>query len=173
MKNELEAFLERWERESAKTISLLEGLPQDGYDFRPDPEGRSLGELAWHLAEPEAYGSFGIERGAISADARPPGFERPRTVSQLAPGFEHVHREALARVQKLKPEDLDRSITFITGQPIAVRDVLWDFILLHGIHHRGQLAMMSRQAGGRVPSLYGPTRETRPLRQGERPSRPQ
>jgi len=29
--------------------------------FRPDQGGRSLGELAWHLAEGDAYMSFGIE----------------------------------------------------------------------------------------------------------------
>ena len=78
--------------------------------------------------------------------------------------FESVHRDAVARVQKLQPDDLDRSIPFFTGQPISVREVLWDFLLFHGIHHRGQLSLMCRQAGGEPPSLYGPTRETAPLR---------
>ena len=61
MKNDLENFKDVWERESAKTIKLLESLPVDAYDFRPDPQGRSLGELAWHLAEAEAFGSFAID----------------------------------------------------------------------------------------------------------------
>jgi uncharacterized damage-inducible protein DinB len=164
MKNEIEIFNDLWERETAKTIQLLQSLPRDKYDFRPDPEGRSLGELAWHLAEGEAYGSFGIERGGMSAEARPPGLDRPRTIGELAPGFERIHRDAAARVKKLRPEDLDRSIQFFTGQPISVRDVLWDFMLLHGIHHRGQLALMCRQSGGRPAPLFGPTRETMPLR---------
>ena len=164
MKDELDLFKETWERETAKTIKLLQSLPSDGYDFRPDPEGRSLGELAWHLAEPEAYGSFSIERGGFSRDARPPGIERPRKVEELAPGFERIHRDASARVAKLQPADLDRSITFFTGNPISVRDVLWDFMLLHEIHHRGQLSMLSRQSGGKPSSCYGPTRETMPLR---------
>ena len=68
MKNDLESFNEIWERESAKTIKLLESLPVDGYDFRPDPESRSLGELAWHL-------------------------ERPRKVQELSTGFERVRRD--------------------------------------------------------------------------------
>jgi uncharacterized damage-inducible protein DinB len=164
MKNELELFKETWERETAKTIKLLESLPRDRYDFRPDPEGRSLGELAWHLAEPEAYGSFSIERGGFSREARPPGLERPKKVEELAPGFARIHRDAVARINKLQPGDLDRSITFFTGKPIAIRDVLWDFMLLHGIHHRGQLTMLSRQSGAQTTSLYGPTRETLPLR---------
>ncbi|HMC21235.1 MAG TPA: DinB family protein [Thermoanaerobaculia bacterium] len=164
MKTELENFNDVWEHETAKTIKLFESLPREGYDFRPDPEGRSLGELAWHLAEVEAYGSFGIERGGISPDPRPPGLQRPKTVVELGPGFERIHRDAVARVKKLRPEDLDRSVTFFSGQPIAIRDVLWDFMLLHGIHHRGQLAMLCRQSGGRPASLFGPTRETAPLR---------
>ena len=164
MKNELDLFKETWERETAKTVKLLESLPRSGYDFRPDPEGRSLGELAWHLAEPDAYGTFSIERGGFSRDARPPGIERPRKVEELAPGFERVHRDAAARIAKLQPADLDRSITFFTGNPISIRDVLWDFMLLHGIHHRGQLTMLSRQSGGQPTPIYGPTRETMPLR---------
>jgi uncharacterized damage-inducible protein DinB len=164
MKTELELFTDLWERENAKTIKLLEALPRDRYDFRPDPEGRSLGELAWHLAEVEAYGTFGIERGGISPEPKPPGIERPRTVPELSASFDRVHRDALARVHKLRPEDLDRPITFFTGQAASVRDVLWDFLLLHQIHHRGQLAVMCRQSGGRPTSLFGPTRESMPLR---------
>ena len=160
MKNELQLFIDLWERESAKTIKLLDALPTDAYDFRPDPDARSLGEMAWHLAEVEAYGSFAIDRGGFSRDERPPGIQRPRKVEELGPGFDRIHRDALERVKKLQPEDLDRSITSFGGRPSAIRDVLWGSILLHEVHHRGQLAVMSRAAGGVVPPLYGPTRET-------------
>src|ERR1700740_1247763 len=115
MKNELDLFKETWEREHGKTIDLLESLPRDQYDFRPDPEGRSLGELAWHLAEMEAYGSFSIERGGFTGDARPPGVERPRRVEELSKGFESIHRDAVARLNKLEPGDLDRSIAYFSG----------------------------------------------------------
>jgi uncharacterized damage-inducible protein DinB len=61
--NELERFLSEWDRETEATIKLLRALPPDQYDFRPDAGGRSLGELAWHLAEGDAYMSLGIEAG--------------------------------------------------------------------------------------------------------------
>ena len=162
--DELERFMQLWDAEAARTAKVLAALPEDQYDFRPDPEGRSLGELAWHLAEPEGHGPLAIERGGFSRDVKPAGLERPRAVRELAPAFERVHRDALVRVKKLTPADLERSIPFFNGQPISVRNILWDFLLLHGIHHRGQLSMMARQAGGRPVSLYGPTRETAPLR---------
>jgi uncharacterized damage-inducible protein DinB len=157
--NELETFIAMWEREAASTAKLLKALPSTQYDFRPDAGGRSLGELAWHLAEGDAYMSYGIERGQFSmGGAKPPNVDRPRAVEQLAPGYERVHREAVARIRKLTPEDLDRTIQFFTG-PMTIREILWSAILAHGIHHRGQLSLMCRLAGGQAPGMYGPNRE--------------
>ena len=63
--NDLDMFLGAWERESESTLKLLRALPAAQYDFRPDAGGRSLGELAWHLAEGDAYMSYGIENGTF------------------------------------------------------------------------------------------------------------
>jgi uncharacterized damage-inducible protein DinB len=156
--NELEMFLQTWDRETNGTLKLLRALPLSQYDFRPDRGGRSLGELAWHLAEGDAYMSHGIEAGRFDMDARPPHIERPKTVESLAPGFERVHREAVARINKLKVEDLDRGVEFF-GSSVPIRTILWDYIIAHGIHHRGQLGLMCRLAGGQAPGLYGPNRE--------------
>jgi uncharacterized damage-inducible protein DinB len=156
--NELEMFLGAWDREAEKTLTLLRALPATQYDFRPDAGGRSLGELAWHLAEGDAYISYAIEAGKFTMEARPPNIERPRTIEALAPGYERIHREAVARIRKLKPEDLERSVPFFTG-PRPIRDLLWEGIVSHGIHHRGQLTLLCRLAGGRAPGLYGPNRE--------------
>jgi uncharacterized damage-inducible protein DinB len=156
--NELDIFLEAWQREAEKTLKLLRALPATQYDFRPDAGGRSLGELAWHLAEADAYPSFIIETGQFNIEMKPPNLTRPRKVEALAPGYELVHQEAVARIRKLKPEDLDRPTPFFMG-PTAIRELLWNAMLAHGIHHRGQLSLMCRLAGGQVPALYGPNRE--------------
>lgn len=81
----------------------------------------------------------------------------------MAPGFERIHRDAVERVRKLKPADLDRSIPFFTMGPLTIRDMLWNMVLLHGIHHRGQLTLLCRLAGGRPTGVFGPTREEMPL----------
>ena len=156
--NELEMFLSAWDREAENTLKLLRALPVTQYDFRPDKDGRSLGELAWHLAEGDAYMSYGVETGSFTMSAKPPNIERPRTVEALAPGYERAHQEAVARIRKLKPEDLDRSLPFFAG-PMSIRDILWNAIMAHGIHHRGQLSLMCRLAGGQAPGMYGPNRE--------------
>ena len=145
MNNELEIFLNLWNREADKTAELLRALPTGQYDFRPDPQARSLGELSWHLAELEAYTSWGIER--------------PRSIEALAPGYERVHSEAVERIGKLTAADLDRKLRHFTGNELSIRDLLWFAVLFHMIHHRGQLSILCRLAGGTVTELYGPNRE--------------
>jgi uncharacterized damage-inducible protein DinB len=157
--SELEVFLKSWDQEADKTVKLMKALPPTQYDFRPDTGGRSLGELAWHLAEGDAYMTFGIDKGEFTmGGAKPPNIERPRTVEALAPGYERIHKEGVERIRKLKPEDLNRTIAFFGSSP-SIRHVLWEYILSHHIHHRGQLTLMCRLAGGVTPGLYGPNRE--------------
>ena len=55
-------------------------------------------------------------------------------------------------------DDLDREIPFFHG-PASIRTILWDMVIVHGAHHRGQLSLMCRLAGGQAPGLYGPNRE--------------
>ena len=156
---DLKFFLEAWEWEAQKTIEVLESLAPTQYDFRPDPKGRSLGELAWHLAESEAYMTNAIEKGRFDLADKPPGIERPRTVEALAPGYRRIHEEAVARVKKLSDPDLERTLKFFDGSDMPIGIILLGPVFKHVIHHRGQLMMMNRMAGGVNPMLYGPTRE--------------
>jgi uncharacterized damage-inducible protein DinB len=158
--NERDSFIAALDREAQGTSRLLQSLPKHQYDFRPDAGGRSLGELSWHLAEIEAYTSHGIALGKFDlGGAKPAGIERPRTIEALAPEFERVHRESVERLRAIKPEDLDRELVFFTGGPLRIRDILWSATLHHILHHRGQLVLMCRLAGGTAPGLFGPNRE--------------
>ena len=88
-----------------------------------------------------------------------PHLERPRRVEALAPGFQKVHVEAVSRVRKLRSHDLDRTVPFFDGTPTAISELLWRWLLMHAIHHRGQLALLCRLAGGVTPGVFGPNRE--------------
>jgi uncharacterized damage-inducible protein DinB len=156
--NELNRFRTVWEMEAQLTTKLLEALPTTQYDFRPAPGYRSLGEMAWHLAEIEGYTSYGITKGAVTFQEAPPNIKRPREVGLLAPGYRRVHEEAVARLADLTDAQLDGEMAF-ADRRMAVRDMLWGAILMHLIHHRGQLSLMCRMAGGTPPGIYGPNRE--------------
>ena len=109
--NELEMFIATWNREADSTMKLLRALPATQYDFRPDAGGRSLGELAWHLAEGDAYMSYGIDTGGFAMETKPPHIERPRTVDAIGaglrsrpPGRRRAHPQAQAGRSRPHPE---------------------------------------------------------------------
>ena len=155
---ELQKLFDIWNAEAAKTVRVLEAIPNDQYDFRPDASGRSLGELAWHLAEGDAYQSLGVAEGAFSMTMRPPGIERPRDVAALVPGYTRLHQEAVDRIKAMRPENLENKVAMWTGDAMRGMDIMWGAIY-HNIHHRGQLCLMIRLAGGVAPGVYGPNRE--------------
>lgn len=157
---EIDRFREAWQAEAEKTIGLLEALPKDQYDFRPDPKGRSIGEMAWHLSEVDACVSYAVVTESYAyTDPVPHLPKRPRSIELLAPGYRQVHDESMARFASVTNEHLDDRVVFSDGRPMTVRDVLWSELLHHLIHHRGQLALMCRMAGGTPPGTYGPNRE--------------
>jgi uncharacterized damage-inducible protein DinB len=165
MQTELQEFLRHWERETEGTLALLRALPTDQYDFRPDTGGRSIGELAWHLAEVDGYVSLGIDQGEFKFDTNKlPHIERPKTIEALAPAFRVVHDEAVARVARLQSHDWGREIRYADGELWSVGNLLWRKLLMHAVHHRGQLTLLCRLAGGTPPGLFGRTREETPAR---------
>ena len=97
--------------------------------------------------------------GENSNSTSPPNIERPRTVEALAPGFEIVHMDAVARVKRLESTNLNEEIQYADGTMWTIADLLWRKLLLHSIHHRGQLTLLCRLAGGVPPALFGRTRE--------------
>jgi uncharacterized damage-inducible protein DinB len=164
---ELEDFVNRWNQEAEKTLTLLRALPTDAYEFRPEPGGRSIGELAWHLAEIDALVSYGIEQGKFDSKSRPAGIDRPHSISELAIGYERNHADSVGRLGPMQDSDLDRKVVFFTGTELPIRELLWSALLLHSVHHRGQLSILCRMAGGAVPGLFGPNREQMAVRRAQ------
>ena len=73
--------------------------------------------------------------------------------------FPHERGALFAYLDKrLTVADLDRTVNFFNN-PMPIRVILWSYIILHGAHHRGQLSLLCRLAGGQPPGLYGPNRE--------------
>jgi uncharacterized damage-inducible protein DinB len=91
----------------------------------------------------------------LRLEDEPPDLKRPREVKLLAPEYRRVHEQAVARLESLASEQLNDPVTYFDGQRLTIRDVLWSQLLHHLIHHRGQLVLMCRMAGGPPPGLYG------------------
>jgi uncharacterized damage-inducible protein DinB len=153
-------FLEAYEREHATTMNVLRAYPPDQLDLRPHPKCKTARELAWIFVLERGLGNAvwgdAFAKGLPSREAPPP----PDSWNDLLAALEKSHKEFADTVRATSDEDLLRPVKFLTAPKTLGDfrriDFAW-FLLSDQIHHRGQFSVYLRMAGGKVPSIYGPT----------------
>ena len=139
--------------EHQTTRRVIEAIPIDKGDYRPDAISKTALELAWHIVAAEKRFLAGICTGGF--DFTP--INRPDSVrnsAAIANWFDETFAANLEQLEKLSGQALAKMVDFRgMFQLPAV-----SFIPLsqnHTIHHRGQLSMYLRPMGAKVPSIYG------------------
>ena len=156
-----EAFLKTYEQEHDRTMRLMRAYPSDKADYKPAANCRTAREIAW---------TFVLERGlgtAVMHDeyaSRKPGSRTPppppEKWSDLIAALEKAHHDFGALIKGMSDEQLAGTVKFMVGpkQLGDWRRLDFAWFLLHDqIHHRGQLSVYLKAAGGKVPSIYGPS----------------
>ena len=155
---EKDSYLATFDREYETTLRLLKSYPADKLEIQPVDTLPKARNLIWMLviSQNVVQALLGPELKPMS----PP--EPPNTLAELIAAFELAHKESMAKVSAIAPSEFNTTINMPVGpkQLADVRrgDALW-MMLYDTIHHRGQLTVYTRKAGGIVPSIYGPTRE--------------
>jgi uncharacterized damage-inducible protein DinB len=138
--------------EHGVTRRVIEAIPPDKGDYRPDEVAKSAVDLAWHIAGAEHRFMTAVVTGAFDfTTARPDGLTTSPLVARWY--VETFHKD-LDRIAALSPDQLLKLIEFrgvIRLPAIAYLQIA----LNHSIHHRGQLSMYLRPMGAPVPSIYG------------------
>jgi uncharacterized damage-inducible protein DinB len=148
-------FAEDWNKESAISLKVLRALTDDSLHHKSDPEGNTLGKIAWHLAV-----MIGMTGAAVGLEVVGParGTEPPVSAAAIADAYQaaaqSMSEQALAKMQD---GHLASEITYF-GRTVLGSQAL-NSLVRHQVHHRGQMTMLMRQAGLVVPSVYGPSRE--------------
>ena len=157
---ERNSFFEIWDREAPKFDSVMDALPTDRLDYRPDPRSRSAAELVAHLAREQEMLTQMMNEGKI--DYRDPV---PEDFGEMRALWKKSTRELRERLKNLDDDGWNRPVKFfMNGKQInetSTHEMLWGF-LLDMVHHRGQLSTYIRPMGGRVPSIYGPSADSEP-----------
>jgi uncharacterized damage-inducible protein DinB len=149
----LQIALPSVQNEHRTTRSVIEAIPADSGDYRPDPISRSAMELAWHIVAAEHRFYSGIARGEF--DFTP--IHRPETVctpAEIAQWYEGSFNKNFEGLRALNGNQLSKVVDF-RGMFQLPAVAYFDFSLRHTIHHRGQLSGYLRAMGGKVPAIYG------------------
>lgn len=155
MYRQLDDFFKDWEFESSSTLKILNALDQGTLDQRVNDVGRSLRQLAWHIAT--THGEMLAEAG-LTIDAASHILPPPEDLSTIIESYTKGAAAVAAGVRaQWSDEKLTDSVQMY-GSTWRYGDVL-TALISHEIHHRGQMTVLMRQAGLKVPGVYGPARE--------------
>jgi uncharacterized damage-inducible protein DinB len=154
---EKDQLLSTMERELPTTLKVLKAYPAAKGDLRPHERSRTAKDLAWTFV---AEGMFadGAIAGAIDlSQATPPA---PASMGEVITTYEKSQRALMEKIRKTPDDELNKKMKLPTGpnQMGEMRriDLLWTTVM-DCVHHRGQFSVYLRMAGGKVPSIYGPT----------------
>lgn len=146
-------FLPSLEREHPVTRKVIEAIPLDKGDYRPDSVSKTAVELAWHIAASEKRFLEGIANGGFDFTPMPRP-EAVRNSADIARWYDEMYQRVLARLKQLSPEQLLRMVDF-RGMMQLPAVAFFQLAVNHMIHHRGQLSTYLRPMGAKVPVIYG------------------
>ncbi len=146
-------FLPGLKNEQGITKSVIEAIPLDKSDYRPDGVSKSALDLAWHTVATEMLFMEAVAAGEFNFSPRP----RPDSVrnsQDLVRWYTENFERHFEKLTKLGGDQLVKIVDF-RGMFQLPAVMYLNFLLHHSVHHRGQLSMYLRPMGAKVPAIYG------------------
>ena len=160
----LEWFVAQLDAEAPRTRRALEHVPGGHVEWTPQPRSMPLGRLARLVATMPSWISLIVDKDSL--ELNPPAGQSNVSQAPLetADALVKAHDEAVEGARKSLRGTTEAHLMqdwklTMSGKVVssdARLNVLRD-TFMHLAHHRGQLTVYLRLAGGTVPALYGPS----------------
>ena len=152
----IDDFLTVWKEEAESTARVFAALTDASLSQAVMKDHRTIGRMAWHIAQtiPEMLGKAGlVARGPAEHDAV------PSKASTIVDAYATASGSVAGAMVTAKWTDKTLAeMRPMYGESWTVAFTL-RVLLFHQVHHRGELIVLMRQAGLRVPGVYGPAKE--------------
>lgn len=151
----LATFFHIWETESQSTVKILDCLTDDSLNQPVTKDDRTLGRIAWHIVTsiPEMLEKTGLEFLGVGENA-----PLPKSAKTIADSYREVNSAMLTEIRKHWNDQTLLEKREMYGESWLIGTTL-NVLINHQIHHRGQMTVLMRQAGLKVPGIMGPSRE--------------
>jgi uncharacterized damage-inducible protein DinB len=127
-------------------LATIEKVGDDDLSFMPYPGAWSVQRLLLHIAQ-EEHGEFGygIAQTLVGFPSDYPPEQYP-TIAEITALLAEVHAETTRYLNALNADDLERVIITPWGARARLIE-LFDHIIEHEIHHRGELSLILGMLG--------------------------
>jgi uncharacterized damage-inducible protein DinB len=134
------------------TRRVIEAIPAEKADYRPNDVAKSALDLAWHIVLAEHRFMSGVINGAFDYSGTRP--DSVKSVRDIASWYGETFQRDLDQISTVSGDALLKVVDF-RGVLQFPAVVYLQIGLHHTVHHRGQLSMYLRPMGAKVPSIYG------------------
>ncbi len=154
MFRKVQDFLDNWAYESSSTAKMIGSLTDESLNQKVTEDGRTLGFLAWHLAVtiPEMMNRTGLNVEGPDHEAA-----TPSSAAEIKEAYEKASASLVDQLKNWGDSTLEMADDMY-GEEWKRGQTLY-YLLTHEAHHRGQMTILMRQAGLKVPGVYGPSKE--------------
>ena len=148
-----ENLLQIFKKEIATTLKAMRAFPEDKLEFTPHERSRNAKRtmstfvFEMYLIEFYVFGEK-LDRSVYQTYS-------PPDLKSLIADFEKESSRVVSMLEKSSDGEMNTSFEFAGKKYISDEFVM--MIIHDQIHHRGQLCVYIRLAGGKVPSVYGPS----------------
>jgi uncharacterized damage-inducible protein DinB len=146
-------YLPGLKNEHRITKTVIEAIPLDQGDYRPNEISMSALGMAWHIVMAENRFIDAVLNGGFDLSPYPMP-ESVKNSQDLIAMYSEGFESRVEKLEKMSNEDLLKIVDF-RGVFQLPAVMYLGFILHHSVHHRGQLSMYLRPMGAKVPSIYG------------------
>jgi uncharacterized damage-inducible protein DinB len=154
MYGSIQEFLQDWKNENEATLKIMNNLTDASLSQKVYAEGRTLGRLAWHITTSitEMLGRIGLSFKGLEENA-----PAPKSAKEIAAAYEKAASAVTEQVSKWDVKKLAEEDDMY-GEMWS-KNMTLHVLIRHQIHHRAQMTVLMRQAGLKVPGVYGPSKE--------------
>lgn len=156
------AFIQELEMETRATRSCLERIPATLSEWRPHEKSMPLGYLSVLVAEIPLWIATMVEDNEI--DFATFRHISPADTEELVAHFDQNVAAAKAALAAVKDGDLEAPFYLKSNGQIVFQSSKRESLestINHLVHHRGQLTVYMRLNDIAVPSIYGPSADSR------------
>ncbi len=148
-----DVYLPRVKMEHRNTKNVIQAIPLDKGDYRPDAISKSALDLSWHIVATEMRFMDAVVNGEFDLSPRPMP-DSIKNSAELVAWYEENFGWRFDQLTKLSNEQLAKLVDF-RGMFQQSAVMFLHLMTQHTAHHRGQLSMYLRPMGAKVPSIYG------------------
>jgi uncharacterized damage-inducible protein DinB len=158
-----QGLLPEFDQEMANTRKTLERVPDNKWDWKPDPKSGSMGWLANHVATMTLWAAdtFNTESFDFEPGGKQVVMPNAKNRTELLALFDQGSKATRKALENATDEQLMKQWALLqNGKELFKMPriaVYRGMIMNHLIHHRAQLCVYFRLNGIPVPALYGPS----------------